>query len=162
MDKLEHLKLHLSGKVIILGIGNTLQSDDGVGSVLAARLKDKVPYIVYDSGSSPENYLGKIIKDKPNTVVIIDAVDFGASPGDFDIFEGSDIKAINFFSTHDASISLAINYLQSSLTVDIIILAIQPKRVAFGEGLGKEVSQTLEKLEKWLLNTVKITPGLIG
>jgi len=152
MDKLEHLKLHLSGKVIVLGIGNTLQSDDGVGSVLAARLKDKVPYIVYDSGSSPENYLGRIIKDKPDTIVIIDAVDFQAKPGEFDIFEGSDIKTINFFSTHDASISLAINYLQSSLTVDIIILAIQPKRVVFGENLSQEVNKTLNNLEDWFLS----------
>jgi len=31
MDILEHLLAHLTGKVVILGIGNTLKSDDGVG-----------------------------------------------------------------------------------------------------------------------------------
>ena len=74
---LEHLKLHLAGKVVILGIGNTFRGDDGIGSLLAQRLKDKVSFIVYDSGPSPENYLGKIIKDKPDNIIIVDAVDFG-------------------------------------------------------------------------------------
>ena len=78
---LEHLKSHLKGKVVILGIGNTLRSDDGAGSILASRIRDKAPYIVYDCGASPENYLGKIVQDKPDTVLIIDAADFGAKPG---------------------------------------------------------------------------------
>jgi hydrogenase 3 maturation protease len=146
---LDHLKAHVTGKVVILGFGNTFRSDDGLGAILASRLKEKLPCIVYDSGSSPENYLGKIIKDKPDNVVIIDAVDFGAKPGEFNVFEGSDIQTINFFSTHDSSISLVINYLQNNLKVDIIILAVQPKTTAFGDNLSPEVNQTLNKLENW-------------
>ena len=57
-----------------MGIGNTLHNDDGVGSLVASRLQDKLPCIVYDAGPNPENYLGKIIKDMPDNVVIIDAV----------------------------------------------------------------------------------------
>src|SRR5512137_80861 len=127
MDDLEHLKAHLKGKAIILGIGNTLSSDDGLGSILASRIKDKVPYLVYDSGSSPENYLGKIIEEKPNIVVMIDAVDFGARPGEFRVLDSDEIKTVNLFSTHNASLSLAINYLQNNLKLDIIVLGIQPK-----------------------------------
>jgi len=149
MDILSHLKAHLTGKVVILGIGNTLRNDDGIGSLLVQRLKNKVPYIVYDSGPSPENYLGKIIKDKPDNIVIIDAVDFAGRPGEFRILEGNDIETINFFSTHDASISLAINYLQREIAVDIIVLGIQPKNLDFGEILSPEAQETLDKLEQW-------------
>jgi len=153
LDTLEHLKLHLSGKTVILGIGNTLRSDDGVGSILATRIQDKTPYIVYDAGSSPENYLGKIIKDKPDTILLMDAVDFGGEAGEFRMLEGEDIQTVNFFSTHDASISLAISYLKNSLkTVDIIILAIQPEMLAFGDKLSPQISTTLEKLTGWFLN----------
>jgi len=158
MEALEHLKAHLQGKVIILGIGNTLQCDDGIGSILVNRIKDRVTYTVYDSGPSPENYLGKIIKDEPNTVVIIDAVDFGGKAGEFRIFEGSGVETVNFFSTHNASISLAINYLQNNLRVDIIILAIQPKILGLGEQLSPEIAETLDKLEEWfsrLANSAK-------
>ena len=143
-------KLHLSGKVVILGIGNTLRSDDGVGSILVTRIQGKVPYIVYDGSLSPENYLGKIIKDKPDIILLIDAVDFGGEAGEFKVFEGEDIQTVNFFSTHDASISLAISYLKNSLkAVDIMILAIQPKILAFGDQLSPEITKTLDKLERW-------------
>jgi hydrogenase maturation protease len=150
---LEHLKSHLNGKVVILGMGNTLSSDDGLGSILASRIKDKVPYTVYDTGANPENYLGKIIKDKPDNIVIIDAVDFGAKPGDYAVFEDKEIKTVNLYSTHNASISLTINYLQSNLEVDIIVLAIQPKSVAFGDKISQEVENTIGKLEDWFLDS---------
>lgn len=149
MDALEHLRSHLNRKTIILGIGNTLRSDDGIGSILASRLKDKLPYTVYDAGESPENYLDKIIKDSPETVVIIDAVDFGGKPGEFRILEAEDLKAANLFFTHNASLSLSINYLQGNLKVDIIILIIQPKSIALKDELSQEVAGTLSKLEDW-------------
>ncbi len=146
---LEHLKSHLSDKVVILGIGNTLSSDDGIGSILASRIKDKVPYTVYDAGANPENYLGKIIKDRPANIVIIDAVDFGGRPGDYAVLEGKQVKTVNLFATHNASIYLTINYLQNNLQVDIIILAIQPKTVEFGDKISREVENTLVKVEDW-------------
>jgi len=152
---LEHLKLHLAGKVVILGIGNTLRNDDGVGSIIASRIKDKVPYLVYDAGPTPENYLGKIIKDKPDNIVIIDAVDFGGGPGEFRIVEGEDIKTVNLFSTHNASISLTINYLQSNLKVDIIILIIQPKNINLGDNLSPQISKTIKELEDFFRETAK-------
>lgn len=152
---LEHLREHLKGKVVILGIGNTLRSDDGVGSILASRIKERVPYTVYDAGANPENYLGKIIKDKPDTVLIIDAVDFGGSAGEFRILESDGLKTVNLFSTHNASISLTINYLQNNIKVDIITLIIQPKSIAFGDGLSPELRQTLGQLESWFYHASK-------
>lgn len=149
MNDLKHLKLHLSGKVVILGIGNTLQNDDGAGSLLASRIQGKVPYIVYDASSSPENFLGKIIREVPENIVIIDAADFGLSAGEFRVLEPDQIQTTNLFSTHNASISLAINYLQKNLKVDIIVLVIQPKNISFGDVLSTEVANTLNHLEKW-------------
>ena len=153
---LNHLKEHLKGKVVILGVGNRLRNDDAIGSVLAERVTGKVPYIIYDAGASPENYLGKIIKDKPDNVVIIDAVDFGAKPGEFNVIEGKDIETVNLFSTHNASISLTINYLQSNFKTDIIILAIQPKDISFGDSLSPEITKTLGELEKWFFDTANL------
>jgi len=146
---LNGLKSRLKGKVVVLGIGNTLRSDDGAGSVLAKRIKNKAAFIVFDAEASPENYLGKIISEKPDTVLIIDGVDFGGNPGETRLLEAWDIKTANLFATHNASISLTINYLQSNLKADIIILIIQPKFINFGDKLSKEVSDTLVELEDW-------------
>jgi hydrogenase 3 maturation protease len=152
---LEHLKSHLRSRVVILGMGNTLRSDDGAGTILAAHIKDKVSYTVFDAGPSPENYLGRIIKEKPDNVVIIDAVDFGGKPGEFAVMEGEDIKTVNLFSTHNASISMTINYLKNNLNTNIIILIIQPKSVSFGDNLSPEITETLNKLENWFYETGK-------
>ncbi|MEI6630985.1 MAG: hydrogenase maturation protease [bacterium] len=147
---LSHLKAHLSGKVIILGIGNTLRSDDGAGSILANRIKDKVSFKVFDSGPTPENYLEKIIKENPDNILILDAADFGGSPGEYRVIEADELRTVNFFSTHNASITLTINYLKSSIKADIIILIIQPKTIVFSDILSEEVSKTLDFLEGWL------------
>ncbi|MCM8780588.1 MAG: hydrogenase 3 maturation endopeptidase HyCI [Candidatus Omnitrophica bacterium] len=144
---LDYLKPRLKGEVVILGIGNTLRRDDGLGVILAERLKNRTPFKVFDVGISPENYLGKIVREKPNTVIIIDAVDFGAQPGEFRLLDADDIKTSNLFSTHNISISLLINYLQNNLKADIIILTVQPKEISLGEGLSPEVKKTVNKLE---------------
>ena len=148
---LEHLKSHLKDKTIILGIGNTLRSDDGVGSLLAARIKEKTPFIVWDAAMSAENYLEKIIKENPATVVIIDAADFGGKPGEFRELEAGDLQTVNLFSTHNASLSLLINYLQGHIKADIIILIIQPKTTKFGDILSPQVQAALDELETWFL-----------
>lgn len=152
---LEHLKGHLRGKVLILGIGNTLRSDDGIGSLLAQRIKGCLAFTVYDCGASPENYLGKVIREKPDNIVIIDAVDFGGRPGEFREIEADDVRTSNLFSTHNASISLTINYLKNNLRADIIVLIIQPKVISFGDKLSQEVSEALNKLEGWFIETGK-------
>ena len=154
---LEHLKTHLKGKVVILGIGNTLRSDDGAGSILARRINGKGAFKVFDAGPSPENYLEKIIKENPQTIVIADAVDFGGKPGEVRLLEGQNIETVNFFSTHNASISLAINYLQSRVAADIIILAIQPGTLVFGDTLSQSIEKTLTQLEDWFS---RLTSGI--
>jgi hydrogenase 3 maturation protease len=152
---LGHLQAHLLPKTVILGIGNTLSKDDGAGSLLAGRIKDKVPYIVYDAGASPENYLGKIIKDRPDSVVIIDAADFGAKPGEFAVLEPEDFKPSNIFFTHNSSLVLVVDYLKTHITSEIIMLLIQPQDVSFGEELTSKVRESLSFLENWFYERAK-------
>jgi len=138
-----------------LGIGSLMRRDDAAGSILAARLCGKIDFKVFDAGTTPENYLGKIIRENPDNVIVIDAVDFGGSAGEYRVLEGTDAKTANLFSTHNTSISMVIGYLQENLRADIIILAIQPQSVAFGEALSPEVSGALSELEEWFYGAVK-------
>ena len=65
------------GKVVIVGIGNTMKGDDGFGPALVERLSPKVKAVCIDAGSAPENYTGKIVKEKPDTILIVDALHLG-------------------------------------------------------------------------------------
>ena len=61
----DRLKRLLIGKVVIVGIGNSLRGDDALGPLLVERLKERVKVPCIDAGRSLENYIGKILKEEP-------------------------------------------------------------------------------------------------
>lgn len=157
VSSLAHLKAHLRGRVVVLGIGNTLRSDDAAGSLLASRLKGRLPYSVYDAGVAPENYCGVIVREKPDTIILIDAVAFGGAPGAFQVVEAEALTSHNLFATHNTSVGMVINYLRTNCQADIIGLIIQPKQIGFGDSLSEEVAATLTQLEAFLYEAAKET-----
>jgi len=130
-------------KALIVGIGNTMKGDDGVGITLLHRLKDKIDAIFMDCGIAPENYLGKMVEINPQIIIIIDAVDLHKSPGTMQIIEASKL-AEGGLSTHSLSPELFIDYLKTRLEgLRVFVLGIQPKNCGFGEKLSTEVSDTV-------------------
>ena len=145
------LKEKLSGKVLVLGIGNVLKRDDGVGPALVSKLKIKNEKLkmkveLLDAGAAPENFAGKIKQIKPDTLVIVDAVDFGEGPGRIKIM-GVDEFGVRSFSTHNVSLKTFVGFLREDLpNLNVVVAGIQPKEVSFGEGLSPEVEKAVEKL----------------
>ena len=158
MNGLESLSDILKKNPVILGVGNVLRRDDGFGSLLAQRLKKVMGQRVIDGGIAPENFLGHLVKQNSLSILIIDALDFGGIAGEFKIFYPQDLNTTNFFTTHNSSLSLLIKFLQQQSEADIIILAVQPKAIKFGEGLSKELSLSLEKIERFILGQMRNNP----
>ena len=137
------LKNILKGKVVILCLGNPDRGDDGAGPAIASSIKGKVAYEVIDGGVTPENYTGAIIRSRPDTILIIDTVLFEGKPGEVRLFSGEDLRS-GKISTHDVSPQLLIEYLKSSTSANIYILGIRPKSNKFGEGLSREVDNSVK------------------
>lgn len=151
--ELSKLKNRLQGKVSVVGIGNPLRGDDGVGPEIIERVKNPLHnLLLFDVGETPENYLGKIVKQKPDTIVLIDAVSLGASPGTIKIIEKDDIKDESL-STHNASLNLVAKYLQKETSADVFLLGIQPKTTEFGREISQPVREGLEKIVRMLERT---------
>jgi len=149
-NQLTKLKDRLQGKVSIVGIGNRLRNDDGVGPEIINRLKNPLPHLLlFDVGEVPENYLGKIVKQKPDTIVLIDAVDLGGPPGTIKIIEKDDIKDESL-STHNVSLNLVAKYLQKETSADVFLLGVQPKTTEFGREISQPVREGLEKIVRML------------
>jgi len=136
-----------NGKVVIVGVGNIMRADDGFGPALIERLKDNVEAICIDAGSAPENYVGKIVKERPDTILIVDTVHLAKRPGEYEILEKPDIVKSGF-TTHDISPHMFIEYLEKETKANIYMLGIQPKNVNFGEEMSEEVKKTLEEITK--------------
>jgi len=151
--ELTKLKNRLQGKVSIVGIGNRLRGDDGVGPEIIKRVENPLPsLLLFDVGEAPENYLGKIVRQKPDAIVFIDAVDFDAPPGTIKVMETDDIRNESL-STHNVSLNLVAKYLQRETSADVFLLGIQPETTEFGREISRPVREGLEKIVKMLERT---------
>jgi hydrogenase 3 maturation protease len=137
-------------KVLILGIGNRLRGDDAVGSILAERLAKKLDIPIIDASDVPENYLGPIEASGADLVLVLDATDLGASPGDLSLIEMSQLKEVGI-STHTANLALLFKVIPQSHRPDAVLVAIQPEQTEAGQGLSRSVDIAMKGLERLLI-----------
>ena len=150
----KRLKELCSRNILIIGIGNTLKGDDGAGSVICQQLKETFPDRIIDAGTVPENYIQPIIDRSPEILLIIDAVDFGASGGDVKVFSPDEISSVTF-STHSVSPRLFLDVICQSISPETYFLGIQPVQTGLNEPFSPEVNQTINSLTNFLLGSLK-------
>ena len=152
MDKqfADQLTGFIEGHVCLLGIGNRYWHDDGVGSLIAEALESRPElasreFDVVDAGFIPENHLETVAGKNPDTILLIDATDFGGAPGQARLLY-ADKVAYSGISTHAGSLRMLAEYLHVRTQARIALLAIQPDDTSEGEGLSPAVSITLRDL----------------
>ena len=150
------LRALLVGRVCVLGIGNRHRRDDAAGSLAAERLRSKTQATVLDAGAVPENFLEKAARAGPNTILLIDAVDFGGTKGELRVI-APELVAPSGLSTHAVSLRLAAQFLEARTGARIGLLAVQPVVVEAGTGLSAEVTSALERLERVLPAALAMT-----
>ena len=143
----------LKGRVIFVGIGNSLRGDDGFGPALINELQGQIKAVCLDAGPAPENYTGKIIKESPDTIVLVDAVHLDLPPGECAFLCKSDILKTGF-TTHDLSPTMLIQYLESQTQADIYLLGMQPKTMSLGAPMSDIVSNSIKRISEMIKEAV--------
>ena len=143
------LRRFLVGRVCVLGVGNRHRGDDGAGSMAAERLASRTEAVVLDAGSVPENFLEKAARFNPDTILLIDALDFGGAKGELRVI-APEVVAPAGLSTHALSLRMVDQFLEARTKARIGLLAVQPAVIEAGTGLSAEVSSALECLERVL------------
>jgi hydrogenase 3 maturation protease len=144
---------------VIVGIGNILKGDDGAGPLVCERLKAaKISAGLIDAATVPENYIQTIIKKAPRTLLVIDAIDFGAEAGTIKIFESSKLNS-HVISTHTLSPRVFVDIICRSIQVDVYFVGIQPAQTQLGESISAAVSTAIEQLSGVL---AEIFPPLLA
>jgi hydrogenase 3 maturation protease len=142
MNWKEALKKFIDSKTVIMGIGSTLKSDDGVGVFVAERLKKIELDNVIVAGQTPEHWLGFLVKRKFEKLLIIDSVLFGGEKGEIKLFDIEEISE-RFGFTHSSSLHLFRDFLSEEGSVkEIKILAIMPENLEIGECLSPAVARS--------------------
>lgn len=129
--------------LLLVGIGNSLKSDDGVGCKVIKQLEKRVPKVRFsllDAGSSPENHTKEIKDFKPKTIVFVDAAQMNEPPGTVKIIDEKEISS-GYFTTHNMPLNLFFDYVKKTTKAKIIFIGIQPKSVKFAKGLSPEVQK---------------------
>jgi len=139
----------LRGRVTIVGVGNVMRGDDGFAAALCERIRGKVAAAVIDAGTAPENHIKEIRDSRPDTVLIVDAADFGGRPGDIRLLQRDDIPVYGI-STHNLSPALFIDFLLSETKADLYMLAVQPAKSGTDSHLSIELEKTCESLAGFL------------
>ncbi len=139
-------------KIAVIGVGNPLRRDDGIGIVLLDHLKehaynDMISYI--DGGTGGMNLL--YLFDRFQVVIVVDAVNFGGDAGEVRFFSVDDVISHKHpvgLSTHQNDV---LEIIRISRKLDqcpdqIFVFAVQPADVSIGEGLSSVVESNLDDI----------------
>ncbi len=143
-------------RVAVLGIGNSLRSDDAAGVLVARGLartrlaRDFDSFLVIEAGHAPENATAELRRFAPQVVILIDAAEMGQAPGTVGWIQLKEIDGLSA-STHTMPLSMLSRYLILELGCEVKILGIQPKSTEIGESVSREVLQAVEGIVSGLV-----------
>lgn len=143
--------MELKKKYLVLGVGNPLRRDDGIGLAVIARLHAEGSLTgvdVRDGGTDGLALLDVI--PEYERVVIVDAVEMGAPPGTLRVFGPEEARftiQTDALSTHGFGLADVLALMPPlGITSTIRIIGVQAKEVAFGEGLSQDVARQMDAI----------------
>jgi hydrogenase maturation protease len=136
----------------IVGVGNILFKDEGIGCHVARALKQiALPDTeVIDGGTSP----GVLLPENTDKLIVVDAARAGGTPGEVYRFELDDIALGQqpILSLHQ--MTLVANLLLTRARRDIpktVIIGVEPKEIGWGLELSPELRERTPHIVKMIL-----------
>jgi hydrogenase maturation protease len=155
----------LSEKKLVIGLGNTLLKDEGVGvrciEFMRSRgLDDSIKLV--DGATLGFDLLEEI--DGFKKIVIVDAVDMGKEPGHIASFNAEELLSLpcsRKFSLHEISL---VDVVQVGKMVgynfeNVKIVGIQPKDVSRGDNLSEIIEEKMPALVERVLKEIDNDEG---
>ncbi len=147
-------------RVVILGVGNLLLKDEGVGihvihALQNSLLPTNVDLELIDGGTSP-NFL--YLLDGADKLIIIDAVEGGNEPGAIYRFRAGDIEQEGkcALSMHEIGLLDDLEMMEhmGGKRKDAIIIGVEPKEIGWGLELSSELEQKVPQMVKVVLDEI--------
>ena len=141
------------GRTLVLGLGNTLLGDDGVGVHAISRLKtdgiDHPDVALLDGGTLSFTLDAEI--EGTAQLIVIDAAQLRSEPGSVRVFEGARMDEFvansRKSSVHEVSLAdlLAMATLGGHLPHRRALIGIQPKRIDWSDSLTEPVERAVAR-----------------
>ncbi|NVM53665.1 MAG: hydrogenase maturation protease [Candidatus Helarchaeota archaeon] len=142
-------------RVVVLGIGNALRSDDFVGVAIVQKLRERIQkeaILFIEAEIAPSEFFPEIQEWNPTHLLILDAADLKAKPGTFNVIAREQMATFTL-SSHKRALTLLIDLLSHYLpNLKITILGIQPASTEFNIDLNisQPIQEAIQKLTELL------------
>lgn len=146
---------------LVLGLGNPLRGDDGVGSRVVEELeRRRLPEGVeaVDVGTGGLDLIHLI--EGRQRVIVVDAADVKREPGQFVRFSLREVELLQAddqFSYHDAGLAevLALARALGRSLPTVVLFGVQPQAIGWGQGLSPAVEATLPALVDAVIDEIR-------
>ncbi|MCW8956115.1 MAG: HyaD/HybD family hydrogenase maturation endopeptidase [Gammaproteobacteria bacterium] len=140
-------------KVLVLGLGNTLQTDEGIGVHVVHHLQknNQYPEAVYVDGGTHSFRLSELLENNRH-LIVIDTVELNSEPGSVAVFtndEMDDFVANGAKSSaHEIGLKdmLSMALLQDRLPEKRALIGIQPAQFGWGCEPSEQVAAAIPRV----------------
>jgi hydrogenase maturation protease len=146
------LEEELPERTVVLGIGNVLLSDEGVGvhaiKALAQRYEETKQVEIVDGGTAGMELFPLL--EGAHHLIVVDAIRCGQPPASIVRLEGEQVPA--YFKTklspHQVGLSdvLAALAFKGTIPGQVVLIGVQPVKLSLGMDLSPEVNARLEEV----------------
>lgn len=132
----------------LLGVGNVIRHDDGVGVFIVDELRKKFAsaswsnITIHPPTDAPEIALSRL-KLKGIEVLIFDSIEHKSEPGAI-AFKKLSSSRFGYFSTHDVPLKVYTEL--SEMMKGVFVLGIEPENLEIGEGLSESVQKSAHEI----------------
>ena len=143
--------------ILVLGIGNLVMSDDGIGVRVIRQLSERFRFpdgvALLDGGTLGLDLLPRL--EGVERLLVVDAVDIGKAPGTLTRLSGDDVPVVleTKVSPHQMGLKdlLAVAMLQGFAPLEMVLWGVQPEKIEMGMDLSSVVEKSLDILVKNVL-----------
>ena len=150
----------MNSKIVVIGIGNLLLMDEGIGVHTINELeKHDLPESIeiYDGGTGGFKLID--LMHGAARVIFIDAVETGKAPGSVTIFSAEEVHSLynkKKYSLHDTDLMEIIKMAEMLGNPPMIeIVGIQPKIINYGTTLSNELAGSMSNIMNTVLRRIE-------
>jgi len=137
----------------LVGVGNPLRRDDGVGPWIVGAVRAAAGgagLSLVDAQDVPENFVPAIARGAARNVVFVDAVAAGGEPGTIVFGPLAEFAEAESFSTHKLALALSAKFLEAA-GKKVFLLGIVPADLEFGTGFTPAAERAAASLRDLII-----------
>ena len=136
----------MKNRIAVIGLGNELMADDGVGIHAIRRLRTVLPPEAPCVEIGTASLQAQDICEQSDIVIALDAVQANGSPGSVYLLDITDVATPEAESLHSLSLAGVIRLIPPARRPRVLVVGVEPARVEYSLTLSEPVEAALPRV----------------